>query len=282
MKRDGIKKGIYILPNLFTTANLFCGFFSIIRAINGDFLTSAWMILFAGVFDFLDGRVARLTRTQSRFGLEYDSLVDLASFGLAPAVLMYTWTLFDFSRFGWSAAFLFFACGALRLARFNVQAANVEKKSFQGLPIPAAAYCLASYIILYNHLFGTGRAESYAMVLMTFVLALLMVSNVSYRSFKGLDFNRRASFFYLVLMVAVLFVIASEPAVMIFVFSAGYVVLGITEEIIHSPRKVRNFADFVAHYFHTPDGEEEAEAKRRTLKVIGIKEGADKDRHNLA
>ncbi|MBI2340881.1 MAG: CDP-diacylglycerol--serine O-phosphatidyltransferase [Deltaproteobacteria bacterium] len=276
-----MKKGIYILPNLFTTANLFCGFFAVIRAINGDFLTAAWMILFAGVFDFLDGRVARLTRTQSPFGLEYDSLVDLASFGLAPAILMYTWSLLHFKRFGWSAAFLFFACGALRLARFNVQAANVEKKSFQGLPIPAAAYCLASYIILYHHLFGPGAAESYAMVFMTFVLALLMVSNVPYRSFKVLDFNRRASFFYLVLLVAALFVIASEPAVMIFVVSAGYVVMGIVEEIIRSPRKIRTFADFLSHYFREPEGEEETEGKRRTLKVIGIKEGADKDRRNL-
>ncbi|MGH7831115.1 MAG: CDP-alcohol phosphatidyltransferase family protein, partial [Candidatus Binatia bacterium] len=117
-KNRGIRRGIYILPNMITTASLFCGFFSIVNSINGEYLRAAWMILLAGVFDLLDGRVARLTRTHSDFGIEYDSLCDLASFGLAPAILAYTWTLHHFNQFGWAAAFLFFACGALRLAAF--------------------------------------------------------------------------------------------------------------------------------------------------------------------
>src|SRR5215510_7754264 len=129
-RRSGIKKGIYILPSLFTTASLFCGFYSIIHSINGDFLIAAWAIMFAGVFDAMDGRVARLTKSETEFGLEYDSLVDAASFCLAPAILAYTWSLHVLGRFGWAAAFLFFACGTLRLARFNVQVAGVEKRYF--------------------------------------------------------------------------------------------------------------------------------------------------------
>src|SRR5436190_13776896 len=150
MRREGIRRGIYLLPNIITTASLFCGFVSIVSSIKGDHVQAAWMILLAGVFDGLDGRVARLTRTHSDFGVEYDSLCDLASFGLAPAILVYTWTLYHFKQFGWAAAFLFFACGALRLARFNVQMDDVEKKHFQGLPIPLAAYVLSSYVIFHH------------------------------------------------------------------------------------------------------------------------------------
>lgn len=250
MERQGIKKGIYILPNLFTTANLFCGFFAVIRAINDDFLTASWMILLAAVFDFLDGRVARFAKAQSEFGLEYDSLVDVASFGLAPAVLMYKWALFNFGRFGWAAAFLFFACGALRLARFNVQVSDVEKKRFQGLPIPAAACCLTGYVIFYNYLFGPGTNESYLLVVMTFVIALLMVSNVPYRSFKELDKKPKAHFFFLVLLVGALFVIVTVPQVMIFVLSTGYIVMGIIEEVIRSPKRIAGIKDFFSRYFH--------------------------------
>lgn len=268
MRKDGIRKGIYILPNLFTTANLFCGFFAVIRAIEGDYTSSAWAILFAGIFDFLDGRIARLTRTQSEFGLAYDSLVDLASFGLAPAILMFTWSLFHFGRFGWAACFLFFACGALRLARFNVQASDVEKKSFQGLPIPAAAYCLASYVILYHYVAGPGRAESYAIVLLTFLLAGLMVSNIPYRSFKALDRTKKANFFFLVLAVAGVFIIASAPQIMIFVVSLAYIGLGVAESILRSPQKIRNFRDFLKHTFHTPKEEVEVRKDPRTLKVV--------------
>lgn len=276
MERQGIKKGIYILPNLFTTANLFCGFFAVIRAINDDYLTAAWMILLAAVFDFLDGRVARFTKSQSEFGLEYDSLVDLASFGLAPAVLMYKWALFNFGRFGWAAAFLFFACGALRLARFNVQASDVEKKHFQGLPIPSAACCLASYVIFYNYLFGPGTNESYLLVVMTFVIALLMVSNVPYRSFKELDKKPKAHFFFLVLLVGALFVVITVPQVMIFVLSIGYVVMGIIEEIIRSPKRIASIKDFLSRYFHAHPYELKEDSSNEedspSLKVIGMGE----------
>lgn len=277
MKREGIKKGIYILPNLFTTANLFCGFFAIIRAINGDAVTAAWGILLAGIFDFLDGRVARFTKSQSEFGLEYDSLVDLGSFGLAPAVLIYTWSLYYFQKIGWVAAFVFFACGALRLARFNVQSSDVEKKSFQGLPIPAAAYCLATYVILYHNLFSEKPAQSYALLAMTVVLALLMVSNIHYRSFKVLDLNRKADFFVLVLLVGLVFVVASAPHAMLFVISTGYALFGIVEAVIKYPKKITSA---LSGLMKASDGAEDegSEDNRSSLKVVGLNNERDRSR----
>ncbi len=236
-KERKIRRGIYILPNFITTGSLFCGFFSIVKSLNGEFLDAAWMILLAGLFDALDGRVARLTRTHSDFGVEYDSLCDLASFGLAPAILAYTWSLNDFNKFGWGAAFLFFACGALRLARYNVQLMDVEKKHFQGLPIPCAAYALTSYIIFHHHWEGAGDFTGYLLLGLTVALALLMVSNVRYRSFKSFGLKRRESFFVLVGMAVVLFLVASSPALMILICSLLYVSSGLVEEIIYRYRQ---------------------------------------------
>src|SRR3989338_7782861 len=210
-EREGIKKGIYLLPNLCTTANLFCGFYSVVSSLKGEFVTAAWAILLAGIFDFLDGRIARLTHASSEFGIEYDSLVDLASFGLAPGILVYTWALQEFDRIGWLAAFLFFACGALRLARFNVQIDTVEKRYFQGLPIPVAAYVIATFVIFYDYLYGIPPLKSWLALFLTVVLALLMVSTLRYYSFKQIDFKGRWSFFALVIIVGIFFLIATEP-----------------------------------------------------------------------
>src|SRR4051794_37003749 len=140
-------KKIYLVPNFVTTANLFCGFYSIIATLNHEYLTASWAIIAAGIFDMLDGRIARLAKATSQFGVEYDSLSDLLSFGAAPAVLLYQWTLAPFDRLGWLAAFLFLACGALRLARFNVSTVVTPKNYFQGLPIPMAAGIVATFII---------------------------------------------------------------------------------------------------------------------------------------
>jgi CDP-diacylglycerol---serine O-phosphatidyltransferase len=147
MRRAKLKKGVFILPNLCTIGSLFCGFYSVIMSLKVDFERAAWAIVLAGLFDFLDGQVARLTKSQSEFGVQLDSLVDAGSFGFAPSVLIYTWSLYQFERIGWIGAFVFFACGVLRLARFNVQAGNVERTDFQGLPIPSGAECslLGSY-----------------------------------------------------------------------------------------------------------------------------------------
>lgn len=239
MKREGIRRGIYLLPNIITTASLFCGFLSIVQSIQGDHVLAAWMILLAGVFDLLDGRVARLTRTHSDFGIEYDSLCDLASFGLAPAVLAYTWTLDHFNQFGWAAAFLFFACGALRLARYNVQMDDVERKHFQGLPIPTAAFVLSSYVIFHHRWKGDIEVTSLLTLFLTVGLGLLMVSTVRYRNFKKINFKRKESFFALVVLLIGLFILASAPNEMLFFFSLVYVASGLAEEAVALYQKKR-------------------------------------------
>ena len=231
-RRDGVKRGVYLLPNLCTSASLFCGFYSVIKSLSGDFERAAWAILIAGIFDLLDGRLARLAKAESQFGIEYDSLSDLSSFGLAPAILIYTWGLQNMGKVGWLAAFLYFACGALRLARFNVQHDNVEHDHFQGLPIPIAAYVLATYVIFFHYSHRFPPQGSYLIAIMTGMLGLLMVTTIKYRSMKVMDLGRRNSFFMLVLAVISMFVVAIKPEIMMFVIAVGYVLSGIIEESI--------------------------------------------------
>lgn len=216
---------IYVLPNLMTTGNLFFGFFAIIQALKSNFLYAAYAIVAAAVFDLLDGRLARLTRSTSKFGAEYDSLCDLVSFGVAPAIMLYQWALNPFGRLGWIACFLFATCGALRLARFNVQAGIVEKNYFQGLPIPMAAGIVASSILAVQDL-EMEASGNVGLLIMTILLALVMVSNFRYRSFKDLDLKERLPFRYLLLGVGVIVVVALRPEVMLFVLFFGYAVLG--------------------------------------------------------
>ena len=238
-RRQGMKRGIYLLPNLCTTASLFCGFYSVVKSLSGDFTHAAWAILLAGIFDLLDGRLARLARAESQFGIEYDSLVDLSSFGLAPGVLIYTWSLYGLNKLGWLAAFLYFACGALRLARFNVQHDDVEHDYFQGLPIPIAAYVIATYVIFHQYYYVFPPEGGYIVAGMTMLLALLMVSTIRYRSMKHFDFRSRNSFFVLVLLVMGIFVVAMRPEIMMFVLTLGYVASGLIEELftLHQSRK---------------------------------------------
>jgi CDP-diacylglycerol---serine O-phosphatidyltransferase len=230
--RDGMKRGVYLLPNLCTSASLFCGFYSVIKSLSGDFERAAWAILLAGIFDLLDGRLARLAKAESQFGIEYDSLSDLASFGFAPAILIYTWGLQNMGKMGWLAAFLYFACGALRLARFNVQHDNVEHDYFQGLPIPIAAYVLVTYVIFFHYSHRFPPQGSYLVAIMTGTLGLLMVSTIRYRSMKVMDLGRRNSFFMLVLAVIGIFIVAIKPEITMFILAVGYVMSGIIEEAI--------------------------------------------------
>ena len=225
-RRAGVKKGVYLLPNLCTTASLFCGFFSVIKSLHGEFVLAAWAILLAGVFDMFDGRLARLTRGSSQFGIEYDSLVDLASFGMAPGILIYSWTLHDFHRFGWVASFLYFACGALRLARFNVQADSIESKFFQGLPIPMGAYVLATLIIFYDDYFAIPPVHNYWILILTMLLGLLMVSTLRFPSVKEWNFKSRLSFFALVITAVAIGILAWEPHIMMLIFSLAYMISG--------------------------------------------------------
>ena len=215
---------IYILPNLLTTTNMFFGFMAVILSIKGDFLTAAYAIVAAAVFDLLDGRVARMTNTQSSFGAEYDSLCDLISFGMAPALLMYLWALQAFGRIGWLASFVFVACGALRLARFNVQEA-VDKVDFQGLPIPMAAGIIASSVLCFYELDLDGTRNKLLLGI-TFLLGLTMVSEFRYRSFKELNLRKKQPFVYLVGGVILIVLIAFHPEVMLFILFLGYATLG--------------------------------------------------------
>lgn len=216
---------IYVLPNLVTTANMFFGFFAIIQAIKGQYLFASYAVVAAAFFDQLDGRVARMTHTTSQFGAEYDSLCDLVSFGVAPALLLYLWALHPFGRLGWVVSFLFAACGALRLARFNVQKNLVESAYFQGLPIPMAAGIVASCVLFVEDL-ELDPVGAVPVLLMTALLAFVMVSNFRYRSFKDIDLKQRLPFSYLVLGVLLLTVVVLRHEIMIFALFLGYALLG--------------------------------------------------------
>jgi CDP-diacylglycerol--serine O-phosphatidyltransferase len=216
---------IYVLPNLITTMNMFSGFFAIVQAIKGEYLFAAYAIVAGAIFDQLDGRVARLTRSMSKFGAEYDSLCDLITFGLAPSIMLFLWSLQPFGRIGWLVSFLFTACGALRLARFNVQAGIVEKAYFQGLPIPMAAGIVASAVLAFQHM-GWDPQGSYILLAMTVLLSFVMVSTFRYRSFKDIDLKQRLPFRYLIIGVAAIAFIAWEPELMLFVLFMAYAVLG--------------------------------------------------------
>ncbi len=224
--REDRRRGIYVLPNLVTTASLFCGFYAIIAAISGNFYHAALSILIAAVLDGLDGRIARLTRTTSAFGIQYDSLSDLIAFGLAPGILVFLWALKPFNRFGWMAAFLYVVCGALRLARFNVQTGQINNKSFVGLPIPASATIVATTILFIYQIGGTGSTGYLAVLILIYILSFLMVSNIPYPSFKGMKLGERRSFNFLVAVVLVFVLVALEPFVMLSVGILGYVLSG--------------------------------------------------------
>ncbi|MBI3596929.1 MAG: CDP-diacylglycerol--serine O-phosphatidyltransferase [Nitrospirae bacterium] len=224
------RRGIYLVPNLLTTGNLFSGFYSLISVFNADYLRAAMAILVAMAFDVLDGKSARLTKTTSRFGVEYDSLADLVSFGIAPGLLIYSWALSTYGRVGWVAAFLFVACGTLRLARFNVQVGTIESKHFVGLPIPAAAGVIASLVVLDHHILRMGTEIKPLLILgLIYTLAFLMVSTFRYRSFKDFHLRGRKPFHVLVSAVLVLIILAAEPQILLFVLFAGYALSGVIE-----------------------------------------------------
>ena len=198
---------------------------SIIHSIRGNFVFAAYALVFAALFDLLDGRVARMTRTTSRFGSEYDSLCDLISFGMAPALLSYLWALHPFGRIGWVFSFFFVACGALRLARFNVQTSVGKGSFFQGLPIPMAAGIIASAVLCFQKL-GWEAEGTYGILAIVGLLSFVMVSNFPYRSFKDIDFRGGLPFHYLVAGVLIISVIAYRPEVMLFILFLSYAVLG--------------------------------------------------------
>ncbi len=236
-----LRRGVYVLPNLLTSAALFSGFYSIICCFRGDFLWAAIAILIANVFDALDGRIARLTRATTRFGIEYDSLSDVVAFGVAPGILVYRWALEPWGSWGWLAASLYVTCGALRLARFNVQFDNAEKRHFLGLPTPAAAEVIASTVLLYHRFGGEGETHKHLILLLvTYALAGLMVSNVRYLSFKESDLYRRRPFSFLVAAIVILKMIIAEPQVMLFAGFWLYAASGPLRSLWVRLRRVRS------------------------------------------
>lgn len=217
---------ISILPSVITTASLFSGFYAIISAINGEFFYSAVAIVVSGIFDGLDGRVARLTGTTSKFGMEYDSLCDLVAFGVAPAVLAHQWVLHPYGRYGWLAAFLYVATTALRLARFNTQDTVSAKDEFTGLPCPAAGAMIATSVMFCGFFEITGTLRNFIMLGTVYGLSYLMVSSVRYQSFKHAKTERTKKFQVLVGLVLLIMLLATEPRVTLFILGAVYVLSG--------------------------------------------------------
>ena len=205
-------RGIYLLPNLLTTAGLFSGFYAVVSSMNGHFEAAAIAIFIAMIFDGLDGRVARMTNTQSAFGAEYDSMADMVSFGIAPGLVAYNWALSGMGKFGWLAAFVFVAGAALRLARFNTQVGVADKRYFQGLASPAAAGVIASIVWAGTEYQIIGQDHGFIMGIITIVSGLLMVSNFRYNSFKDVDWKGKVIFVVVLLIVLVFVVVASSPA----------------------------------------------------------------------
>ena len=237
------RRGIYLLPNLITTAALFAGFYGIVAATQGKFEQAAVVIFLAMVLDALDGRVARMTNTQTAFGAEYDSLCDMASFGLAPALVMYEWSLsslagvsFTLGKLGWLAAFLYVASAALRLARFNTKASITDKRYFQGLPSPAAAAVVVGFVwACFDNGIEGDTVAIIALVIIVFS-GLMMVSNVSYYSFKDIDFHNKVPFVAM-LVVVMIFVFASiDPPITLF---GGFMIYALSGPVISVSRRLR-------------------------------------------
>jgi CDP-diacylglycerol--serine O-phosphatidyltransferase len=220
------RRGIYILPSLFTTASLFAGFYAIVQAMNGSFEYGPLAIFIAMVLDALDGRIARLTHTESDFGAQYDSLVDMVSFGLAPALVMYEWALSGMGKLGWLAAFIYTAGAGLRLARFNVQIGQIDKRYFIGLPSPSAAALVAGFVWVLHANGVPGKEISIAALIVTVLAGVLMVSNIRYRSFKDVDLRGRVSFMTILAVPLIFVLLFQDPPQVLFLTFFAYAVSG--------------------------------------------------------
>jgi CDP-diacylglycerol--serine O-phosphatidyltransferase len=236
ISRERLSRGLFVLPTLFTVANLFCGYLSIWGSIRGTFESAALLIILAAILDMLDGRVARLMNSASEFGEEYDSLADLVSFGVAPAVLAYSWGLSDFDRIGWMVSFLFVVCGSMRLARFNIQTHVTDKKYFIGLPIPAAAGTIATLVLatperLVDRVWMTG------LLVLTVILSYLMISTIRYRSFKDLDMRRRRPAWILPAIALAFAVIAFRPSAALLALALIFAASGPVAKLVGMVRR---------------------------------------------
>ncbi len=231
------RRGIYLLPNAFTTAALFAGFYAIVQSIGGNFETAAIAIFIAMILDGADGRIARMTGTESAFGAEYDSLSDVVSFGLAPALVVYQWSLSGLGKLGWLIAFFYAAATALRLARFNTQLGSADKRFFQGLPCPPAAAVIAGLIWFASSQGIRGDSITPVALVLTACSGILMVSNVRYYSFKDLDLHGRVPFINILLMLSVFLLISVDPPAVLFLAALGFAISGPTLTLIQLRRR---------------------------------------------
>jgi CDP-diacylglycerol--serine O-phosphatidyltransferase len=231
------RKGIFLLPNLFTTSALFAGFYAIVQAMNGRFEQAAVAIFIAMILDGLDGRVARMTKTQSPFGAEYDSLSDMVSFGVAPALVVYVWALKDLGKLGWIAAFIFCAGAALRLARFNTKLDVADKRYFQGLPSPSAAALVAGLVWVMTDYEIVGRDVVWAAWGLTIFAGLTMVSNIRYYSFKEINMRKSIPFVALLLIIIGFALLTYKPPQVLFTFFVAYALSGYVMALMALSRK---------------------------------------------
>ena len=230
------QRGVYLLPSMFTVANMFCGWACIVYAMRGNYATAAPLVAFALILDMLDGRIARLTGATSDFGVEFDSLADVISFGVAPAVLVFTWGLEPLGRVGWAVGFLYVTATAMRLARFNIQSAGGDKRYFVGLPSPAAAGVLAATVFAYPSGLSDVR-EAVLVLIVAIVPAALMVSRVRYRSFKALTLGRRHSYLTLIVIAGVIAAITILPQVVLVIMAYAYLLSGPTGLVVSKLRR---------------------------------------------
>ncbi|MBF8269313.1 MAG: CDP-diacylglycerol--serine O-phosphatidyltransferase [Gammaproteobacteria bacterium] len=232
------RRGIYLLPNLFTTSALFAGFYAIVAAVDSRYEPAAMAIFVAMILDGMDGRIARMTNTTSDFGVQYDSLSDLAAFGLAPALVIYHWSLSNLGKIGWLGAFLYMAAAALRLARFNTQSGSMDKRYFQGLPSPPAAALIAG-LVWVGDTYGLadGKGILFISFPLTILAGILMVSNIRYYSFKEFDFRNRVPFVSILIVVLIIVFIAIEPSLVLFVIALSYALSGPVLTLIQRRRR---------------------------------------------
>ena len=235
-QRKQIRRGVYLLPSMLTVGNLFCGYACVIYAMRGDYITAAPFIGIATLIDTLDGRIARLTGASTAFGHEFDSLADVISFGLAPAILVFLWGLEPLGRLGWSAGFLYVTATAMRLARFNIQSSLTDKQHFVGMPSPAAAGILASTVFAYPVGFDDFRSALFAFVLVL-VSAFLMVSTIRFRNFGTSSLSRRRSYITLILIAGAIAAIATHPQIVLVVMAYSYLVSSLASVAITRMRR---------------------------------------------
>lgn len=258
LPRRRFRRGVYLLPSLFTMANMFCGYACVVYAMRGEFATAAPFIGLAIVLDMLDGRVARMTGSTSAFGVEFDSLADVISFGVAPAILSFAWGLHPLGRLGWAVGFLFVAAAAVRLARFNIQAGSQDKRYFVGMPSPAAAAVPAATVYAYPWGFQT-YADALPVLAIVIVPSLLMLSTIRFRSFKSFDLQARRSYAMLILLAVAFAMLAAQAQLVLLVLAYGYLASAFLGLAWHRLRRRRD---------HNEGEEESATTEAKDVEVV--------------